>query len=122
MRAGVERVERPAAEVAAAARRGGATVGVLPAVADRRSLFTKVGAALQFPGYYGRNLDALEECVRDLSWLPAGEVVLVWEDDAALLAADPATHRAVLEILTDAAAESKSGPRPLRVLLAPPAP
>jgi len=36
--------------------------------------------ALNFPEYCGSNWDSLEECVRDLSWLPAGTVVLVHED------------------------------------------
>ena len=61
-------------------------------VADKRSTLAALGRALQFPDYYATNLDALEECLRDLSWLPVGPVEIVWEDGP-LRDADPRTHR-----------------------------
>ncbi len=75
-----------------------------------------IGVALSFPAWYGRNLDALHDCLTDLSWLPAGEHVLIWAGHRELELADPDGHRAVLTVLDDAAAASSS--RPLSVLLA----
>jgi len=34
-------------------------------------LHEELGAALQFPSYYGENWDAFDECITDLSWMPA---------------------------------------------------
>ncbi|MBF4636295.1 barstar family protein [Agreia pratensis] len=50
-------------------------------------------AALQFPWYYGDNLDAFWECLRDLYWLrPFSRIVLVIFD-APLFLAKEAPHR-----------------------------
>jgi RNAse (barnase) inhibitor barstar len=35
------------------------------------ALHNEVAAALQFPGYYGENWDAMDECINDLAWMPA---------------------------------------------------
>jgi len=35
---------------------------------DKASLLAALGQALNFPGYYGGNWDALDECLADLSW------------------------------------------------------
>jgi hypothetical protein len=44
----------------------------------KRDLFAALAVELQLPDYFGWNWDALEECLRDLSWLPEGKgVVLV---------------------------------------------
>jgi len=41
-------------------------------------LFNEIAAALQFPLYFGKNINALDECLADLSdWLPANAYVLV---------------------------------------------
>ena len=37
-------------------------------LADKHSLLSALGRALDFPDYYGENWDALEEGLADLSW------------------------------------------------------
>ncbi len=44
----------------------------------------EISAALQFPDYFGENPAALDECLDDLEWLCAREVV-IFVDDAAML-------------------------------------
>ena len=46
---------------------------------SKRAAIEAIADALSFPAWSGRNLDALYDCLTDLSWLPAGEHVLVWE-------------------------------------------
>jgi hypothetical protein len=57
------------------------------AVHAERDLLAVLGRSLQFPEYFGNNWDALDECLADLSWLPAGGYVVciygaeqIWRD------------------------------------------
>jgi len=75
----------------------------------RVAFYDAIARELRLPDWFGRNLDALRDVLADLSWLPAGEVVVVWDgrpDDAALRA-----------VLADAASVSTDGPHPLRIVV-----
>ncbi|WP_367115097.1 barstar family protein [Actinophytocola sp.] len=61
-----------------------------------------IAAAMSFPDWFGRNLDALYDSLRDLSWLPAGEHVLVWSAPEVLQAADPRAYQTIVDVLRDA--------------------
>lgn len=43
-------------------------------------LYDQLGKALDFPDYFGKNLDALEECLLDLTWISEKEIVLTITD------------------------------------------
>ncbi|MDQ3762208.1 MAG: barstar family protein [Actinomycetota bacterium] len=105
-----------AARAVAEARGRGALVHLVGPVTSKAEVLDAIGAALRFPAWYGRNLDALYDCLADLSWQPAGEHVLVWTGHRQLEAADPDGYRAVLAVLDDAAAAGSG--RRLSVLLA----
>lgn len=48
---------------------------------DPEALFTWLAWRFQLPDYFGRNWDALEECLQDLSWWPEVErVELVFDE------------------------------------------
>jgi RNAse (barnase) inhibitor barstar len=97
----------------AEAQERGAAVHLVGPVTSKAEALDAIGAALRFPAWYGRNLDALYDCLTDLSWLPAGEHVLIWSGYRDLELADPEGYRAVLTVLDDASATG-----PLVVLLA----
>lgn len=61
-----------------------------------------VGAALSFPDWYGQNLDALADCLDDLT----GAVVLLWDGWGTLAREDRATFDLVLDIATGRARET----------------
>jgi hypothetical protein len=65
----------------AAYRAEGAFVVRIPAKArGKEKLLSVLAAKLRFPSYFGHNWDALEECLRDLSWLAdQPRVVIVHE-------------------------------------------
>lgn len=55
-------------------------VEVPSGIRSKKELLRLLGASLNFPDYYGVNWDAFEECIRDLSWLPDGNVVIKHND------------------------------------------
>lgn len=56
-------------------------VANIPAsVRSKQKLLRILADQLQFPAYFGNNWDALEECLRDLSWLPAGNIEIHHRD------------------------------------------
>src|SRR3989339_989204 len=49
------------------------------------SLYDEFTVDLSFPNYFGRNLDAFEECINDLSWLPKNNYIVGINDVLELL-------------------------------------
>lgn len=78
-----------------------ALVAEMPAgISSKEALLGELDQRLKFPEYFGGNWDALWECIRDLSWLPDGPVVLRHHDVP--LAGDVAGQKKYLSILRDA--------------------
>lgn len=98
------------------ARGRGALSHLLGPVTSKAEALDAIGTALNFPAWYGRNLDALQDSLADLSWQPAGEHVLIWTGHRQLETADPDGYRAIVAVLNDATAASSG--RPLSVVLA----
>jgi len=72
---------------------------------SKQAAIAAIADALSFPAWFGHNLDALHDCLTDLSWLPEGEHVLVWEGgdadvEAVLADAAARTARAGARVLT----------------------
>ena len=103
-----------ASRALADARERGAVAHRVGLMASKVEALDAIGAALNFPTWYGRNLDALYDCLVDLSWQPPGKHVLIWADHRCLEAADPDGYRAILAVL-DAATNPEG---PLSVVLA----
>jgi RNAse (barnase) inhibitor barstar len=101
--------EFPSAEVTTReaveqARHRGALTHVLDGaeLVSKRAVLDGIAVALSFPEWTGRNLDALYDCLTDLSWLPEGEHVLVWSGHQALAEHDSKAHRGIVAVLRDA--------------------
>lgn len=88
---------RPAAELAAHLEDRGWHVAVVSGAPTRSEALRAIGVALDFPAYYGRNLDALNDCLRDLE-RPTALVWAGWEPLAVQRADDWA---ALLSVLSD---------------------
>lgn len=76
-------------------------------IRTKAEFLNEVAGALAFPDWFGHNLDALYDCLRDLSWLPEGEHVLVWSAPEVLAATDPKADRAIRDVLRDATAPGR---------------
>ncbi|MFO7191022.1 MAG: barstar family protein [Thermocrispum agreste] len=101
-------VEEPAvrthAEVASEAAARGAYVHTVSGAGlrDKLAVLDAIADAMEFPESFGRNLDALYDYLTDLSWLPAGEHVLIWVNSSTLGDNDPRAYLAIRSVLSDA--------------------
>lgn len=68
-------------------------------VRDTRTLLASVGEGLNFPPYFGKNLDAFWDCIRDLD-VEERSIVILHDDLPKIPREDMAAY---LEILRDAA-------------------
>ena len=70
------------------------------------SLFDEFASALQFPDYFGENWNAFDECITDLSWLPADYYVLIITEAHLVFAKDSEEQwQALTSILENAGDE-----------------
>ena len=92
-------------------------VDVLDHVTDKQSLLDGVAFTLEFPGYFRSNWDSFEECLLDLSWLPAGPRVLVLTGSSTLAERDPDAWEVALSIWARAVGMHARGSTPLHVFL-----
>ncbi|MEC4015530.1 barstar family protein [Streptomyces sp. H27-D2] len=66
--------ELPVGQAVVAARQSGWATALLDldGVRDKNAFMERCARSLRLPGYFGRNWDALADCLTDLSWCPAG--------------------------------------------------
>lgn len=92
---GIYRLARPPADLARRLQARGWTTGTLDRAYDRRAVLQGIGQALSFPDYYGSNLDALWDCLTDLT-APTALIWMGWQDFAVHHADDWAKLRHLL--------------------------
>lgn len=68
-----------------------------PGDSAKAAFLDAIGEALGFPDYYGRNLDALSDCLSEIS----APTVVLWDGWTTLARADTEAFRAVVEIFSD---------------------
>src|SRR5262245_45865538 len=85
---------------------GALLVRVPRGIRSKEKLMAVIADRLRFPGYFGWNWDAFEECLNDLSGLPQRSILLVHED---LPFGDRSSLRATyVDILRKAAAANRA--------------
>lgn len=118
---GIFVVEAPAVieELVAAAREQSLFVARIDVerIANHEAFLAEVARVLNFPEYYGQNWDAFEECIRDLSWLPARGYLLVLAGYDRLARSDPANWAIGLDVLQEAVSTWSRTESPMYVLL-----
>lgn len=67
-----------------------------------KSLFSELSAVFRFPGYFGENWDALDECLCDLDWLCFDRIVVGIDDFHSILPHDPRGKQTLLSVLQTA--------------------
>ena len=79
--------------------------------------FQELARALRFPDYFGRNWDAVYDCLTDLNWLPATGYVLVVDGFDQLAMNEPGQWDIGLKVLREACAFWRPLSRPMYALL-----
>ncbi len=70
--------------------------------------YQQIQKGLKLPAYFGKNLDALFDCLCDFSWLDAHEIHIVLRGYDLFLSKEPKNERwNILAVLNDAVAEWK---------------
>jgi RNAse (barnase) inhibitor barstar len=87
-------------------------------VHDKQALLDRCVEEFLLPSYFGRNWDALQDSLTDLSWVPANSGYLVVYDRWRELAdADPEAHRTLLDVFGAAVESWRNTPTPMAVFL-----
>ena len=60
---------------------GSLLVRIPRGIRSKEKLFCIYRDGLRLPKYFGWNWDALDECLRDLSWLPATQPIAIVHED-----------------------------------------
>ncbi|MFE5240457.1 barstar family protein [Streptomyces sp. NPDC056627] len=70
---------------------------------DTHDLFLEFKRKMSFPGYFGHNWPALEDCLFDMTWLPSpGGYLLLIDDWSLVLSESKDEIPVLLRILEDA--------------------
>src|SRR3972149_7929982 len=104
-RSGVSAAPRLMGPLRAAAKRAGlAWLDLdLAGVADRDAFFRRCAAVFSLPDYFGRNWDALHECMLDYAGRGEPGAIVHWRRGTELARRAPEVVTTALEILGDAA-------------------
>ena len=81
----------------------------------------QLGAALNFPIWYGANFDALFDCLTDPDWQPAKGHVLLINGISCLRTADPDDFATLIEVFQAAAEARREMQSPFWILIDSPA-
>ena len=83
-------------------------------IGSKEALFERLARTLGFPDYFGKNWDALSDCLRDFHWREERRIVIAHAELPGLEASDVKTY---LEILSNAVEDwRRSGDRDLIVV------
>lgn len=67
---------------------------------DSSSLFSEMSEKLKFPDYFGRNWNALQDCLRDLEWFSSENgYVIIWSNASKMMMTSPEDFFEFMNIL-----------------------
>ncbi len=118
-RAGVYHTEVPADEIIAAAKAAGLhtfKVDVRKA-RGKNEFLDRFATILHFPDYFGRNWDALADCLSDLAWLDGAGWVLILIRCDLFARNDEDSFNTAVEVLNAAAASWRERKKPFWVFV-----
>lgn len=86
-------------------------------ISTSHNFMTEIADALSFPSYFGKNWDALDECLRDLEWLPANGYLIFFEKVDTFAITEPHSFAIALRVFKWAIEHWESHGVPMFILL-----
>jgi RNAse (barnase) inhibitor barstar len=74
---------------------------------DKESFLDSVAEALSFPDHFGKNFDALADCLRDLT---GAGLILLWDGWAPLARSDPSAFDTAIDVFSARATDDPANP------------
>ena len=74
----------------------------LERLASKAGFIERAARALNFPDWFGKNWDALNDCLIDLSWLNGRGWVIIFENSKDLAARKPQVFHSAVEVFQSA--------------------
>ncbi|BAU10827.1 barnase inhibitor [Leptolyngbya sp. NIES-3755] len=71
-------------------------------IATREDFLRESAEAMNFPTYFGKNWDAFDECIRDLSWVSAQKYILIYDRPDIFAKSQPDQWQIAQDILQSA--------------------
>ena len=84
---------------------------------DKASFLRACSRVMAFPAYFGHNWDAFDECITDLSWMPARGYVVLYDAAAHFATSAPGEWAVALDVLQAAVDRWQTTATPMYVLL-----
>ena len=91
------------------------------AIRTKEAFLRAWSEAFRFPAYFGMNWDAFADCAGDLSGLPPGDQLILYDRFDSFALAAPRDWAVALRLLPQLATEWQSNPRRVIVMLRGPA-
>ncbi|KAB2839025.1 MAG: barstar family protein [Burkholderiales bacterium] len=109
----------PAASVTAAAQAAGLPLFRIDTtqLGTKAALLAACAQTLALPRHFGKNWDALADCLMDADWLPPSGCVLLWLGSRAFEATAPEDFAIARDVFGEAAAFWKVRGRPFHLFL-----
>ena len=86
-------------------------------ILSKEQFLEQIARAMDFPGYFGGNWDALEDCLTDLSWREAPGYVILYDHFDVFAEQFPDQFETALEILDASIEFWRAKGKPLFVML-----
>ena len=76
-----------------------------------KDFVVEIGQAFSFPNYYGKNLDALNDCINDLDWISKDNYILIINDFESFISDSKEDREDMVGFLNEISEQWRLGPQ-----------
>src|SRR5438477_6914733 len=71
-------------------------------ISDKKSFLEKIARAMKFPDYFGKNWDALNDCLTDMEWARGAGYILLYQFPDRFVKKNPDEWKVAVDIFNTA--------------------